>query len=362
MAKKSTTSEQIKKAIRTKPEKPTVEFLSTGSTLLNLALSDSPWKGFAKGKYYSLVGDSTSGKTFLSLTCLAEAAADPQFDEYRFIFDDSEGGAMMNFEKFFGPKMVARLEPPAKHSDGSPRYSETIEDMYFFLQDAVDAGRPFIYIEDSMDAISSRQEITKFVDTRKAARSKTQKKVAGDYGDGKAKTNSRHLRIINAGLRDTGSILITISQTRDTMDMFNPKGHSGGKALKFYSCAQIWSSCGGQIKKTVKGKERIIGTESVIRVRKNRTTGKDRKVRIPIYYDYGMDDIGSCIDYLIDEGHWDGGDRIDTGDDFGGVLKRSELIKRIESEGLEKDLRSLVSDVWHEIERACAQNRKSRYE
>ena len=41
------------------------DFLSTGSTLLNLACTGKPYRGFAKGKYYFIVGDSSSGKTFL---------------------------------------------------------------------------------------------------------------------------------------------------------------------------------------------------------------------------------------------------------------------------------------------------------
>ena len=53
-------------------------FLSTGSTLLNLALTGKPNCGFVKGKYHFIVGDSISGKTFLSLTCLAEAATMPE--------------------------------------------------------------------------------------------------------------------------------------------------------------------------------------------------------------------------------------------------------------------------------------------
>ena len=61
--------------------------VSTGSTLLNLACSDHPRIGFLMGGYYYLVGDSASGKTFLSLTCFAEACINPAFDNYRLIFD-----------------------------------------------------------------------------------------------------------------------------------------------------------------------------------------------------------------------------------------------------------------------------------
>ena len=40
---------------------------------------------------------------------------------------------------------------------------------------------------------------------------------------------------------------------------------------------------------------------------------------------------------------------------------RRKLIKIIERDDLEKDLRELVSDVWNEIEEACTIQRKKRY-
>jgi len=70
--------------------------------LLNLACTGNPNGGFFKGHYFQIVGDSTSGKTFLSLTCLAEANINKHFEDYRFIFDDGEGGALMDLTKFFG--------------------------------------------------------------------------------------------------------------------------------------------------------------------------------------------------------------------------------------------------------------------
>jgi len=77
----------VKKALRRKKKREKLSFLSTGSTLLNLACTGKPYYGFAKGHYYFIVGDSVSGKTFLSLTCLAEASINPNFDNYRFIYD-----------------------------------------------------------------------------------------------------------------------------------------------------------------------------------------------------------------------------------------------------------------------------------
>ena len=72
------------------------DLLSTGSTLLNLACSENPFGGFLKGKYYLLVGDSDSGKTFLSMSCFAEAMIQKPFKNYRLIYDYVEDGMLMH--------------------------------------------------------------------------------------------------------------------------------------------------------------------------------------------------------------------------------------------------------------------------
>src|SRR5262245_46086827 len=97
--------------------------LSTGSTLLDLALTGRPGAGFAPGCYYLLVGDSASGKTFLALTALAEAACSPAFAKHRLIYNAPERGARMDVTRFFGKTLAGRLETP----DPSP----TVEEFYY---------------------------------------------------------------------------------------------------------------------------------------------------------------------------------------------------------------------------------------
>lgn len=342
---------------------PKKDLLSTGSTLINLACTGFPDGGFFKGAYFWLVGDSQSGKTFLALTCLAEASLNKEFNDYRLIHDDVEGGSLMDIRKFFGDAVAKRLEPPKRDSEGDPLYSQTIEDFYFNLDDALDHKRPCIYILDSMDGLSSEYEGKKFDERKTAAEKGTVAK--GDYGDGKAKRNSGSIRHMLARIRDTGSILIIISQTRDNIDagLFGEKSTvSGGRALKFYASLQLWSSVGSAIKVTVRGKERRVGVISRVRVKKNRTTGRDRGVEVPIYYSVGFDDVGGCVDYLVNEKYWprNKGGMI-TAKEFDLQLNRDDMIETIESRDLEFDLRQLVADVWHDIEAACAVQRKTRY-
>ena len=89
------------------------EFVSSGSTLLNLALTDHPHCGWQKGKMANVIGDSSSGKTFLTLTSFAEATQDDNFDDFRLIMDDAEHANEFNLEHLFGSAVAERIEPPA---------------------------------------------------------------------------------------------------------------------------------------------------------------------------------------------------------------------------------------------------------
>jgi len=345
------------------------DFLSSGCTILNLACSGTPYGCAAKGKYHWIVGDSSSGKTFLTLTFLAEASINHNFDDYDLIFDNVEDGALMDVSRFFGQKLADRIQPPAVDEDGEPVYSQDIEDFYCRVEDRIEAiqknkkgARPFIWLLDSMDALSSKAESAKFKEIRKA--STTGATVTGDYGDGKAKINSRYMRRVVAGLRDTKSILIVLSQTRDNFDagMFGPQTTSaGGRSLKFYAVWQMWTSLGSRIKKTVLNTERQVGVHTHIQIKKNRLTGREWKITIPIYHTVGIDNVGATIDYLLAEKHWEStrGGIIVPEFDFKG--SRGRLIEKIESEDLEQDLDEIVTDFWKRVEEASVVHRKSKY-
>lgn len=337
--------------------------LPIGSTLANLACSGDPFGGFPLGKYVFFVGDSNSGKTFVGLTCLAEAANDKRFDGYRLIHDDVEGGALMDMERFFGTRMADRLESPAVDSKGDPVYSSTVEDFYYHLDDALSGDRPCVYVLDSQDGLSSRAEMEKFAETKKLHRKG--KSASGSYGDAKAKVHSANIRKFIRPLEETGSLLIVLNQTRDSFDMFERSTYSGGRALKFYSALQLWTSVEGQVTRQVRGKTRQLGIRCKIRVKKNRLTGKDRTVSITIHHSHGIDDVGSCVDYLVREGVWKKsktGKVTVTGLGPSWEGGQEAVVGRIEERGMERDVRLLVGETWNEIERACEVPRKKRYE
>jgi hypothetical protein len=369
MVKRSTEAierDLLKKSKKSNKKVSIRDMLSSGSTMMNLACTGRPAGCFVRGKYYWFVGDSASGKTFLVLTCLAEACMNTNFDDYDLIYDNVEDGALMDMERFFGKRVVKRLRPPGYDSDGNPVYSVMTEDFYYFVDDANKRGRRFIYVLDSMDALDTKADAKHFDKGKKQQRKpKEGEKETGSFGTAKPKLNSTYLRKVLSKIRDSGSILIVISQTRDNLGfgaMFNPKVVSGGRALKFYATLEIWSSVKEQIKEKIRGKNRQLGILSKVQIKKNRVTGRDRTVFVPIYHSYGIDDIGSCVDYLIGEEHWEvvkGKIKVPEFDFIGG---REKLIKFIESENLEPDLRSLAGRVWNEIEQECNVERKRRYD
>lgn len=370
-------TETMKAALRQPKKNTTIlteDLLSSGSTVLNLACSGKTKGAFAKGFYYLYVGDSDSGKTWVALGVLAEAANNPAFDDYELVHDDVEYGANMDKAKFFGKKAAARIKAPAYDKEGNPVYSRYLEQSYDALEVLLDAGKKVVWIIDSHDALRTlaeekRTKKNKAVRARKLSGTpKDDDKEAGSYGDGKAKINSETLPRLCHKLKKTGSILIIINQTRANIGIgatYNPTKYSGGHALKFYATLQLWSKPVGKIKKSVLGKSREVGSNVQIRVKKNRLTGRDRSVEIPIRHSYGIDDTRSCIDYLVDEGKWDGkkdGEEA-AAPEFGFDKRTSKdkLAAYIEENGKEKELRLLVKDVWDEIENACAVKRKPRY-
>lgn len=331
--------------------------LSTGSTVLNLACTNKTSGGLPKGVIAHYVGDSDSGKTVFAMGLFAEAARNKNFDEHDLVLQNPEHG-MADREKFLGKKAAARLEET---------YPEDLEAFYYDIDDRIKSGRPFIMVLDSMDALFPRAWLKKF----KKAKNKAEKgeEGAGDFGTQKAKVNSENLRRLTTALPKNGSILVIISQTRDNVGggpFADKRTVSGGRVLKFYSKIQLWTATYRTIKRTVLGKPRAVGIISKIDVKKNHLTGNKRQALVPILNDLGVDDVGGCIDYLIEEGHWtskgkEGKGKI-TAEEFDFEGSREKLIRLIEDGDSERDLRKIVGRVWSQIEEACQSGRKQRYE
>ncbi|MCP4763102.1 MAG: hypothetical protein GY870_15100 [archaeon] len=358
MARK--TKEKPKKKKEDKEEFIDVKrLISTGSTVFNLACSDNVNGGLQRGKMINLIGDSSSGKTIEAFSIATEVVHDKNCKDYRIIYDDVETALEINLSYLFGEELNKKVEAPTKDDDGEPKSSDTIQEFHNNILKAIENGKPFIYILDSFDALDEEGDIKKLDEQRKSIDKGTKSK--GSYGMGKAKGASSILRSITSKLYETDSILIIISQTRDNVDPMSPqkKTRSGGRALKFYATHEIWLS----MKKKIKSKDLIIGNNIVGKVSKNKITGKERNFEFPIYYDYGVDDIQSCINFLVELKYWkkSGKGKI-IAEDFGieGMMKK--VIKEIEDNNLERKLKRLVGKVWKEREDSVKlSHRKRKY-
>ena len=325
------------------------KLIPTGSTLLNLGLSDDPYGGFHIGTINNIIGDSAAGKTFLLWTIFAEMVYDKRFDEYELYYDEPEASLAFNLSKLFGDVVEERII--------TEMISESVEAYHNNVMGLLDEGtekkkkiiKPFVHGLDSLDAICTEDEIDR--DIRK-----------GTFGGQKPKLISEILRKIVQNVKNTSSTIFVISQTRDNIGVTfgSKKTRSGGKALKFFSTHELWLA----VEKHIKRKERDVGVDVIVKVSKNKLTGKLRKIKFPIYYDYGIDDISSCIDFLIEEKVWsETRGVIDTKGDFvADKTNQSKLITLIEEENLKPELVELVANTWYDIETSIASDRRPKYE
>jgi hypothetical protein len=359
MAKKKTIEVLEDAVTATQVDDRPRKHLSLGCPLLNLAVSGDYKKGLIAGTYMFYVGDSQSGKTLATLTQLAEAANNPDFDDYELWHINAEVGSFFDFELFFGPKAASRIQvmnpPPGK--------AMLLESVYDFIEAKIAAGIKIIAVIDSMDALSTEQ-LEKHI--KECAKAREQGKDSpGSYGDGKAKINSERLKRIISMIWDSGSILTSISQIRDNVGggLYEPKKiRSGGHAIKFGGSVEIWTTPGQKMTKDINGKPRVIGMKPVFNIKKNRVNGRERMVSIPIIPDVGMDAVGAAVDFLIDEKEWtvSGGRVVSTM--YEKSYYREELIRMIENDNREDELYQVMQDAWNTIEEQLTITRKNRYQ
>lgn len=339
---------------------PDNAYLSLGAVLLNLAVSGRWDGGVAKTQYVFFVGDSSSGKTLVTLHLLAEACRNPNFVGYRLIYDGPEYGNKFNIERFFGRKLATRLEPP-NGTRKNPKYSTTVQDFFYNLRKTIKAG-PCVYVLDSVDSLDDIQEALKFEEDAQAA--EEGKLPGGSFQMTKPKYLSQNIKRAISWCQMTGSILVVICQTRDLVGArFKMKTRAGGHALKFYSDIEIWTSIKEDLKRTVLGKDREYGKQVVLDIRKNRTCGWEGKIELPILRNIGVDDIGGAVDFLVSEKFWKATKGIITAPQFKFVGRKEDLVQKIESmdKRIER-LAFLTQAHWLKIDEATTLKRRRRYE
>lgn len=363
-------AEQVQEAshnteIREKADVRPQDLYPTGSTMLNLACADNARGGFKLGTIVTTPGSSSSGKSMLGETALAEGVNDPRFDKYEFIRDDAEAAYSFDTRYLFGDKVADRVTEP---ENGCSNTIQQFEANILYTTKKL--NKPVIYLLDSLDSLSSDEELEKEMKKALAMAKdpETAAKIAGSYGTEKAKIMGQVLRMVNQELERTRSLLIIVQQIRQNINaspFSSPWRTSGGEAPFFYSQHQVWLNKTG----TIKSRGRKIGTQVKADVKKNKLNGKLRAVEFDIFYDLGIDDIGSMVDFMLAEGFWKKKGQTVYAEGLGieGTRPASRdvdagsLVAQIEEQNLEHKLKVLVAQAWKEIEESLRLRRKPRF-
>ena len=311
-----------------------VEFFSTGCTLLDLALGG----GLAENRMMNIVGNSGSGKTLIAI----EACTN-------FLLKYPEGKVWyVETEAAFDDGYAEALGMPIDRVD-FPEDIFTVEDLYKHMEKTIDdlGDAKGLYVVDSLDAISDKEELEREID-------------AGSYRVAKAKKLSELLRRLNARLSKNNMTVIIISQVRDNINATYGKKltRAGGMALKFYASQELWINQTGKIKKVSKGIERIVGTKVEAKVEKNRVGMPFRSVDFEILFGYGIDDLKSNLEWLYKAKQLGR-----LGEEFkdkkvGNILKTILSKEPEDAKLLEEKVKDTVKELWMEIEESFLTDRK----
>ncbi len=276
----------------TKKKKPNRLYYPTGCDILDLTIGETEGYGFQGGSILNIVGDSGSGKSFLACECVACMFHNEKEKEW--FYDDCESGFTFNTKKLYNFDII-----PDNIKD--KKRSETVQELHcnsvlFF--DRVKTGIKSIYICDSLDGLKSKESKNRSEERIKDFKKGKDHKEEGTYNVEKPKYLSQSFFPDIADKIDKkDGFFIVVSQTRDKIgSMFKSKTRAGGKALDFYSHYIMWVREICKIEK----KGIPIGVVIGIKFRKAKNDRPFRQCMITIYFDYGIDNIGSNIDYLYD--------------------------------------------------------------
>lgn len=260
------------------------EWISTGSTMLDLAISNRPNGGLPVGRIIEITGLEASGKSLLA----AHALANTQKKGGLAVYIDTENAVSREFLEALGIDLKEMLYVPL----------ETVEDIFDAIDSIVEAVR-----KGSKDRI-----VTIVVDSIAGASTKVE--MAADYDkDGwatsKAIILSKAMRKVTNFIGRERICLVFTNQLRTRLGVSfgDPWTTSGGKAIAFHSSVRLRLKSVGQIKlKGNSGKDEILGMTTRAQVIKNRMGPPLRSVDYDIYFDSGVDDYGSWLTMMKDYG------------------------------------------------------------
>jgi recombination protein RecA len=257
------------------------EFVSSGSSMLDLVISNGPNGGFPVGRITEITGLEASGKSLLA----AHTLANTQKKGGVAVYIDTENAVSHEFLQAIGVDLEKMLYVPL----------DTIEDIFEAIE----------HIIETIRSSDRNRLVTIVVDS--VAGSTTKVEAESDYDkDGwatsKAIIISKAMRKITNMIGRQKVTLIFTNQLRQKLGVMfgDPWTTSGGKALAFHSSVRLRLKQMGQIKMKIDGVDQVIGIKCRAQVVKNRVGPPLRMINYDMYFDSGIDDFGGWLGTLKD--------------------------------------------------------------
>jgi recombination protein RecA len=257
------------------------EFVSTGDTRLDIAISNRPHGGIACGRITELLGWEGAGKSLMA----AHMMANVQKEGGVAILLDTENAVNQDFFNAIGLDFnkVVYAQP------------ETVEEIFEIIEKIIESYRQgsetnrekkVIIVVDSVAAAPTKREIEANYDK-------------DGYATDKALILSKAMRKITNMIGRNKITLVFCNQLRVKMDSmsFGEKWTtSGGRAIGFHASTRLKLNKLGKIS----AGDEIVGVKVQVVVEKNRLGPPHRKIDIDIYFDRGIDSDTSAMKFLKD--------------------------------------------------------------
>lgn len=240
--------------------------ISTGSLGLDVALGIG---GLPKGRIIEIYGPESSGKTTLTLQVIAEA----QRQGGTCAFIDAEHA----LDPIYATKLGVNVDDLIVSQPDTGEQALEVTDML------VRSGAVDVLVVDSVAALTPRAEI---------------EGEMGDHHVGlQARLMSQALRKITGNIKNANCLVIFINQIRMKIGVMfgNPETTTGGNALKFYASVRLDIRRIGAVKEG----EEVIGSETRVKVVKNKVAPPFKQAEFQILYGSGINRMGEVVDYGV---------------------------------------------------------------